>query len=300
MYDIFNQIRLNLEKDNSIKSNTLLNLNPSSQVCFDITTNKNIGTCLRQIWFTKNDYEKSNNLNSANISRFAGNWFEDWFITQLKETGIYYNSSFAATDTERLVKGIVDVAIHNHSNKTIELGEVKTYDGSNYFNSQLILGNKTIKPKPRDKHLLQAFRYSLIFKDQFDVNNLFYIDRACGQWYKNKQFKIELNTINGISYPKISTVWNDEYYEYTDTRISDKGIYLAEGTLLNHFGTNQVPPKDFIEEYDENTIMRKLELKEIPDYVYAKYKRDPFNNPIGDSDCKFCPYAKGLCKEYED
>ena len=299
MYDVFTKIRNNLETNNRIFSKTLLNLNPSSQVCFN-SSGESLGTCLRQVWFTKNDFEKSNIMPVSNISNFAGNWFEDWFILQLKETGLYYSSSFPATDVQRLVKGIVDVALRNPNDESIELGEVKTYDGSNYYNSQIILGTKTVPPKPRDKHLLQAFRYSLIFKEQFKTNNLFYIDRACSQWFKNKQFKIQLNEINGISYPKISTIWNNEYYEYTDTRISDKGIYAAEESLLNYFVINEVPPRSYVEEYDQETINKKIELKEIPDYLAVKNKRDPVNNPIGDSNCKYCPYAKGLCKTYED
>lgn len=296
MYDVFNKIRENYEVDKGIRSKTLLNLNPSSQVCFDTSTSKNVGTCLRQVWFQKNDFDRTN-PNTVNLSAFAGNWFEDWFITALKESGQYYASSFPATDVTRLVKGIVDVAILTKDG--VELGEVKTYDGSNYYNSQVILGTRSSPPKPRDKHLLQAFRYSLIFRDQFKYNNLFYIDRACGAWYKNKQFRIELTDVNGVTYPKISTIWNDEYYEYVDTRISDVGIYKAEETLLEHFGNNTVPPKDFEEEYSLETIERKIAVKEIPEYLYTKYKKDPINNPIGDSNCKFCPFSKGLCKTYE-
>lgn len=300
MYDVFTQIRENLEKDNNIPVKTLLTLNPSSQVCIDLNTNQSIGTCLRQVWFSKNDYLPTNILPVNNISNLAGNWFEDWFVLQLKELGIYHNSSFPATDVNRLVKGIVDISFFNKKEGTIELGEIKSYDGSNYYGSQTILGNKTIKPKPRDKHLLQAFRYSLIFKDKINTNNLFYIDRACSSWYKNKQFKIELVEINSDFYPKISTIWDEQYYEYVDTRISEKGIYLAEETLLNSFTTNQAPLPNYIETYTEEEIYSKHASKEIPDYLLAKYKRDPINNSIGDSSCKYCPYAKGLCKEYEN
>lgn len=300
MFDIFNQIRLNLEKDNKIPVKTLLNLNPSSQVCFDVSSDKSIGTCLRQVWFLKNDFDKTNILPVSNISNFAGNWYEKFFIDQLKEIGMYHNSSFSATDVTRLVKGIVDISFTNLSTNQVELGEIKSYDGSNYYGSQGILGTKSIPPKPRDKHLLQAFRYSLIFKDTFPINNLFYIDRACSQWFKNKQFKIELVKINEITYPKISTIWNDEYYEYTDTRISDAGVYKAEEQLLSYFGDFVAPPKDFIEEYSSELILEKIQVKEIPDYIYNKYKKDPINNPIGDSNCKYCPFAKGLCKSYED
>ena len=47
-------------------------------------------------------------------------------------------------------------------------------------------------------------------------------------------------------------------------------------------------------------IEEKYASKEIPDYLYTKHKRDPLNNPIGSSSCKYCPYSKGLCKTYED
>lgn len=302
MYDIFSQIRSNIDDRNSrrIPTKTLLSLNPSSQSCFDISNNnKNIGTCLRQIWFSKNDYEKTNIQGVSNIANLAGNWFEDWFIDELKETNLYYSSNFPATDPQRLVKGLVDVAIINPISKEIELGEVKTYSGDNYYNAVSILGNKNTKPKPKDKHLLQAFRYSLIFKEQIKINNLFYIDRSCGSWYKNKQFKIELNEIDNIIYPKISTIWNDTYYEYTDTRISDLGIYNSEETLLEYFSNNEVPPKDFLEEYDDETIEQKYLKKEIPEYKYNLYKKDPKNNVIGDPNCFYCPFSKGLCKLHE-
>lgn len=300
MYDVFTKIRLNLEKDNKIPSKTLLNLNPSSQPCLDISTNKNIGTCLRQIWFTKNDFEKTNIINVNNISNIAGNWYENWFINELKACNLYYNSSFSATDTSRLVKGIVDVALLNPNTNEIELGEVKSYDGSNYNNMSTILGNKNNKPAPRLKHLLQAYRYSLIFKDTIKVNNLFYIDRACSSWYKNKQFKIEIEEINKVLYPKISTVWNDEYYQYIETTVSDVGIYKAEEKLLDHFYQNTAPEKDYVEEYSEEVIKSRYEKDLIPQYLYNKYIKDPINNPIGDSECKYCPYAKGLCNKYED
>lgn len=299
MYDVFNKVRLNLEKDNKIHTKTLFNLNPSSQVCYDSNQNQ-IGSCLRQVWLEKMDQPKTNKIGiSAVMAGFSGNWWEDWFINQLKELGLYYNSSFAATDVNHFVKGIVDVAIKNTDTNEIELGEIKTYDGSNYYVAQNIIGNTKVAPKPKDKHLLQAFRYSLIFKDQFKANNLFYIDRACGAWKKHKQFRIELVEINKDLYPKISTVWNDNYYEYTDTRISANGVYSAEAKLLEAFSTGQIPDKEFIEIYSETEIEDRYSRKDIPDYAYTNYKKDPKNNSLGDVNCKYCPFSNGTCKNYE-
>lgn len=303
MYDIFTKIRQNLQEPRRIPTKTLITLNPSSQVCYD-TDGKQVGACLRQVWLDKMDHPKTNSISlNAVMAGFSGNWWEDWFITQLKAIGIYHSSGFPLTDTARLVKGIVDVAVHNHTENTIELCEVKTYDGSNYYGSVALLGNSSTAPKPKDKHLLQTFRYSLIAKDipQFNikVNNLVYLDRACGAWYKNKQFKIEMVTIEGITYPKISTVWKDEYYSFVDTRISDIGIYKAEEALLGALGSGEIPAKEFIEEYDADMVAAKSAAGEIPEYAVKKYNKDPANNPIGDYQCKYCPFSGGTCKNYE-
>lgn len=296
MYDIFNRIRLSLEEDKTIPSKTLITLNPSSQVCYD-DNGKQVGSCLRQVWLTKNDYPKTNPIGiNAVMSGFSGNWWEDWFITQLKELGLYYNSQFPATDVDRLVKGIVDIVTINPDTNEKELGEIKTYNGSNYTVAQNIIGNKKVSPRPNTKHLLQAFRYSLIFKDIFSVNNLYYIDRSCSSWARNKQFKIELIEIEDKIRPKISTVWNNEYYEYIDKNISDICIYTAEETLLQHIGEGTIPDKEFIESYTNDLADYKYSVGDIPEYVYKNYKKDPINNPVGDFNCKYCPFSRGTCK----
>lgn len=300
MYDIFNRIRLSIEEDRSIPSKTLINLNPSSQVCYDDEGNQ-VGSCLRQVWYTKNDYPKTNPIGiNAVMSGYSGNWWENWFIDRLKEVGVYYTSQFAATDTDRLVKGIVDVATINPDDNSIELGEIKTYNGSNYTVAQNILGNKKVTPRPNMKHLLQAFRYSLIFKDKFKVNNLYYIDRSCSGWGRNKQFKIEMIDISGKLKPKISTTWNNEYYEYVEKSISDVGIYAAEEKLLQYIGEGTVPPKEFIETYTEDLLEYKYSSGDIPEYVYKNHKKDPVNNPVGDFNCKYCPFSNGTCKNEQD
>lgn len=297
-YDIFKDIRQNLEKDNTIPTRTILSLNPSSQSCYD--TGVQVGTCVRQIWLDKTDQIKTNPLSlKAKMSGFSGNWWETWFINKIKELGYYHNSQFPATDPQHLVKGIVDLSFINPHTNLIELGEIKTYDGSNYKTATSILGNTKVAPKPNTKHLLQAFRYSLIFKDQIKTNNLFYIDRACGDWYKYKQFKIELIELNDNIYPKIITIWNDKYYEYIEKSISSLGIYLAEEILLNHFSTGTVPQKDFVEEYDLQTIIELHSKQEIPEYLYNHYKKDPINNKIGSVACRYCPFAKGTCSSYD-
>lgn len=300
MIDIFGIIKNRLQENRKIPSKTLINLNPSSQVCYSDIDGSQLGSCLRQVWLEKTDQEKTNPIGlNAVMAGALGNDYEEWLINQLKETGLYYNSGISFTDTSRVVKGIVDVIIKDPNTGELCLGEIKSYDGSNYTNSSLIIGNSKNKPKPRDKNLLQLMRYMLIGLELgFKTGYLIYVDRACN-YYKNKQFKIELVNISGKNYPKISTTDHlGEYYEYTDMRICDTGIYEAEDKLLQHLGSNAIPDKEFVEEYDEETVHTRFEAGLIPDYLYNKWKRDPMNNPLGDFQCKYCPFYNGTCKNW--
>ena len=93
MLDVFGSIRNNLQEDKRIPTRTLLNLNPSSQVCYD-ENNKQLGSCLRQVWLEKTDQIKTNPIGvSAVMAGFSGNWWEDWFIDKLKEVGITLNGT---------------------------------------------------------------------------------------------------------------------------------------------------------------------------------------------------------------
>ena len=84
-YDIFESIKINIDQPRALTSPSLFNINPSSQVCFN-DDGKSVGACLRQIWFDKTkSVTKTNNISlKAKMAGFSGNWWEDWFIDQMK------------------------------------------------------------------------------------------------------------------------------------------------------------------------------------------------------------------------
>lgn len=298
--EIFTAILKNITKDTKIPTKTIVTLNPSSQVCYE-ENSKQIGTCLRQVWLDKTDQKRTNPLGlNAIMSGFSGNWWENWLIDQTKELGIYHSSSFTLTDPSRIVKGIVDLATIDIELNEIILNEIKTYDGSNYNNSSLIIGNTKVDPKPRDKHLLQLFRYLLIAQqNKITKGNLLYIDRACGLYSRNKQFHVELIKVNNVTYPKITTHnTKGEIVEYVDVRITDNGIYEAEEKLLDCLSTNTIPTKEFKEVYSEIETELNYSKGLVSKYVYEKWKRDPVNNSVGDHQCKYCPFAGGTCSNW--
>lgn len=298
-FDIFGEIRKNLEKTPKLKRPNLLTINPSSQVCYG-PQDQQLGSCLRSVWLDKTQQTKTNAISlKARMAAFSGNWWEDWFIDQLKQTHLYESSQFVASDPSRMMKGLVDVSFNNPISGKIELIEVKTYDGSNYIGAQAVLGTKAKAPKPRMSHLLQAFRYLLIYRDDVDAINLCYIDRACGDWYKYKQFRITLVEVDGELSPYIETNWNNSLYTYVEVDVTESGVDKAELSLLDHLAENRIPMKEFKEEYSSEEISQKFLDGDIPKYVYDKWLKEPDANPIGDYQCKFCAFSNGTCKSYD-
>lgn len=299
-FDIFNEIKNNLEKPRTLSRPNLLTINPSSQVCYT-AEGVQVGSCLRSVWLDKTNQERTNSFGlKGRMSAFSGNWWEDWFVNQLKETHLYEDSQIIASDPSRFMKGFIDVSFKNPLSGKTELIEVKTYDGSNYYGAQSVLGTSTNPPAPKVSHLLQAFRYLMIYEEEIEAINLCYIDRACGDWYKYKQFRITFTTLNGRTYPKIETIWKEEYYSYINKDVSKEGINEAELKLLEHLMENKIPMKEFHETYPNEVIGTRFLDGEIPKYKYDKWLKDPENNPIGDFQCNYCPFSKGTCKNYGD
>lgn len=291
MSELFNIVQENLKPNIILTSQNITPvLNPSSQVYM------NLGSCLRQQWFDKTDTPKSNPSSNPvlEMSKAAGEFWENWLISKLGKTVV--QSQILATDPKYFVKGFVDIL--TAVNGVLELGEIKTYDGSNYFNSKQILGSKDAPPTPKIPHLLQAFRYLLIFKDKVKTINLIYLDRSCSAWFKNYQFKITLFEYEGSFYPQVESIWYDEIYTKVYKEIDSQSLYATEAEFLNYLKSKKVPPATYKITYTDAEVQEKYSENLIFKTSYEKYQKDPIANPIGDYACSFCNY-RDLCKTYD-
>jgi len=298
---IFKEIEENLKKRN-VKTLDLtpniFTLNPSSQVSYDKNLKPN-GSCLRQQWFEKTSQDKTNH-SSANIilAQDLGNYWENWFINELRILDLLVDNQILATDRKNLVKGFVDVLTRNKAGE-LELGEIKTYDGSNYFKSQSILGTKSKAPEPMLSHLLQIFRYLLIYEKQVVAGNIYYIDKSCSAWYKNYQFRVTIFEHKNVKYPQVECIWYDEYYNKIYDNISDLNIYKAEQDLLKHIKDSTIPLPSYIPLYNEEQVEDKYANNLIDKTSYEKYKKDPVKNYLGDYQCSYCSY-RYLCLQLNE
>lgn len=300
--DVFKKISENLSKPKILTTDHILStFSPSSQICYSAKfPDVQLGSCIRQLWFDKNSYEKSNHNDVSphvKIAGVIGNDLEDWMITQLKQLGLYSEDQIPAIDSANFVKGFVDVSIVNPLTGNIELNEIKTYDGGSFFGS-MVYGTLNSKPQPKIKHLLQAYRYLMIHKDSVDAINLLYLDRSCSGWFKNKQFRVTLLTVDSEVYPQIEVIWkNGELCTYVETSITSNAIITSEQLLMSYLKSGEIPPKDFIEVYTSDEIETKFFQEKISKTAYDKYKKGTATS-LGDHQCTYCPYSEGTCVKY--
>lgn len=298
--NIFDTIEKLFSDDNLLESTgNLPTLSPSSQVCYSAQDpGVQLGSCLRQVWFDKNNYTKTRAIKPhVRMAGYIGERWEEWLESFLKESGLFVQSQVPAVDSSQFVKGIVDSVVINPLTNKKELVELKTYDGSSYISMQTICGTVKTQPKPRMTHLLQAFRYLLIYKDQVDAINILYVDRSCSGWYKNKQFRVTLYNFDGKVYPSVQYDWNGSLYTHIEKNVTEDAIYNTEKTLQSYLLSGEIPPCDFKETYTSEEVEYNYSKGLIYKTQYEKYKKDP-SESLGDFQCNLCSYSGGTCARY--
>lgn len=302
--DIFSKLSETLNQVSPLQADPIFSfITPSTPVCYSVKNKEQLGSCLRELWFEKNNYQKTNILNKnsdhVKMSAYIGNVWETWFINLIKQQpNLFVAEQILATYPENFVKGYADLLIKNPNTDKLELIEVKTYDGGSYFSSE-VYGDSNKQPTPKIKHLLQAFRYLLIYKNKVDAINLVYIDRSCTSWFRNKQFRITLENFNNQLYPRIEVLWNGELYSYVNSHITEKSVLETEAKLLESIRQNKIPKKDFKAQYTKEEIEEKYKAGLIYKTSYNKYQEDN-SIVLGDFQCAYCPYSKGTCEKYGD
>lgn len=299
MYDILQAFKKNLEAPSVIKTNRIPFHTPSKAMCYSAVDNKPIGACLRSAYMHLKKYPVSNPLGIYTImTAQAGLIWEKWVINQFKELGIYVDHSIKIMDLENKLSGELDILHINPETNDLEVTEVKQYNGSNYGASTELVGNKNKKPKPKDSHLLQVFLYLLMLKntnnDFIKICNILYIDRSCGSFTNNTQFKITLhfNEEQQVYNPVVEYFLTDgTVSSYIDIRINDKVIFEKNNLLDTFVEKDILPPQDYELKYSDSKIKTLVASKDISATKYNKYVLDPVNNYIGDWMCAYCAFG---------
>lgn len=300
MFNLFTAISQNLTKPSPIKTNRIPMHMPSKAMCYSKLDNKPIGHCLRAAYLSNMQYPVSNPLGIYTImTAEAGKLWETWLVNQYKELGIYISHSVKLLDLDAFISGEIDIVHYNPETDEVEMTECKQYNGSNYYAASELTGSLKKQPKPKDQNLLQAFDYLLMCRntgnEAISKINLVYIDRSCASFDNNVQFRISLQKVKDEVHPRVEYFKSDGTVEsYTDYRITEKAV-LEKNALLDKYVTaEKIPAREYSRQYSDQLIQDMVLKKEISSARLKKMQEDPVKNPIGDWQCKFCPYGPNL------
>ena len=283
----------NLMQEPALEVSRLPTFYPSSSACADQTdSSKKIGACLRANYYRCAGYDKSDPDSLWSQYVFAGGiMWEKFILDKLKASGVLIGSNVKFVDVARYISGEVDgVVIDPDTGKKVII-EVKTFYG--YEAKKNLVGNRTVKPKPKDPHLLQAFFYLGHFSGQVDESVLMYFARDD---HTRQEFSVTIHEEGGLRYPKIITTWQGSEYSYVDKRITLEGIYEAFDALMEALKSGELPLPDYDHIYPDNVVERMWEAGEIAKTRYAKWQSNKTKNPIGYFMCQsYCSY-RTMCK----
>lgn len=173
---------------------------------------------------------------------------------------------------------------------TYTVGGIATHNCKSFYGYQAtrdIIGNKHIVGKPKTSQLLQTLVYVDLCR-RLGIIQYFKMIYYARDSAARKEFDISLVQDGEHLRPTIDGV--------IDYRFTMQDIYDRYDQLAAHIKNNDLPPRDFGLVWDAEKVEERRELGEVSDTAYKDWKKKPDKNPIGDWQCRYCPYTQ-VCYE---
>jgi CRISPR/Cas system-associated exonuclease Cas4 (RecB family) len=242
------------------------------------------GQCLRSSWYRLTGQKVSESHDAYTQWIFAlGKAVEEVLVEQWKQMGIWVDNNVKFYDEVRNISGELDVVIRNPLTNQLICCECKSFAG--YQATKHIMGNKSIKGKPKDNHLMQALIYTDLCNqlELIEYTKLVYYARDSGN---RREFNITLVDDNNTQRPTIDGV--------VDYRFTMQDIYDRYNELRQYVQTKQTPPRDYELVWDKEKVTQRYKIGEVAKTTYEKWQSSPSKYPVGDWECKLCSY-KTVC-----
>jgi CRISPR/Cas system-associated exonuclease Cas4 (RecB family) len=239
------------------------------------------GTCMRQAWYRCTGTKTVGQADAYSEWIFAlGKAVECILVEQWKQMGIWVANNVKFYEEKHNVSGELDVVL-SEPDGTLFGVECKSFYG--YQATRDIIGNKHITGKPKTSQLLQTLVYVDLCR-RLGIIQYFKMIYYARDSAARKEFDIALIQDGEHLRPTIDGV--------IDYRFTIQDIYDRYDQLAAHIKNNDLPPRDFGLVWDNEKVEERRALGEVSDTAYKDWQKKPDKNPIGDWQCRYCPYAQ--------
>jgi len=238
------------------------------------------GACMRQVYYRCTNTPVDGQPDAYSEWIFAlGKAVEQILVEQWKQMGIWVANNIKFLDEEHNISGELDVVL-TEPDGTLYGAEVKSFYG--YQATRDICGNKHQQGKPKTSQLLQTLVYVDLCRKLgiIDYFKMIYYARDSAN---RAEFDITLLQDGEFLRPTINGV--------IDYRFTMQEIYDRYAILADHINNKILPVRDFERVWDEEKVEQRHDIGEVSDTAYKDWKKRPEKNPIGDWQCRYCPYS---------
>jgi hypothetical protein len=239
------------------------------------------GTCLRQSYFRLTKQVDAIPPDPYSEWIFAlGKAVEEILVEQWKQMGIWVANNVKFFDPIHLISGEIDVVCTDPEGKPFGV-EVKSFYG--YHATKELCGAKGQEGRPKTSQLLQSLLYVDICK-KHGVLEYFKMIYKARDSASEAEFDIDIIDDNGAKHPTING--------NVDHRFTVNDIYSRYQKLQQYIDNKEVPNNDFEISWDLRKIDERRQIGEVSKTAYEKWEKNPKRDPIGDWQCRYCPFKK--------
>jgi hypothetical protein len=253
-----------------------------------------IGKCHRAAWYRSMEVARGDGPSAGLMMKAnLGKWDEQGLVDKWKEMGIWHDNNIKFYQKSHFLSGELDAVLRNPVTGGLLGMEVKSFYG--YYANKEITGAKRDKIPgiPLDTHFLQAILYAWEYRDILEEFRLYYIERGDGH---RVEFRIGWDDRPDGTH---QLWWQQVDGKYWNYYIPDKiyqpytieDVYDRFSTLLKKLQTKELPPKDFSDKWDEDTVEWMWDHGKLGKTKYEKWQKKPSSNPIGDWQCQYCDFS---------
>lgn len=280
------------EKEKPLSATRFPTFWPSSASCYnELSPEKEvIGACIRSEYFRCAGYEKTEAPHPHMYYIWEmGNMWEALIVDRMKLAGVYLDSKVKFAILDKNISGELDIVIQHPDGESKPIViDVKSFYG--YQAKKDIIGNKSLRPKPKDSNVMQIMIYLDNFSNDLSCGALMYKARD------DEARKTMWIDLDDYGHPIISVLYNkNEEHIYTDKRISLNGIYSRYAELMQHLKEEKIPVPDYVPVYSKeyaDILYSQSKISKTKYEAVSKEKQD-----VGDFMCNYCDY-KTLCMNF--